>query len=123
MLACDSDAFARWDAAQTLCVRLVRSLAAARAADLYTNLITSAIGLTRDRAAELKAAGLDSVQISFQADQRIGHQPVHLVPGFADGRGDRGAEDFDDRLEEISVHDLVLLGGDAERGVLVRDPR
>jgi PqqA peptide cyclase len=48
---------------------LARLVAAARSAGLYTNLITSAIGLTRARAAELKSAGLDSVQISFQADQ------------------------------------------------------
>ncbi|HLK61445.1 MAG TPA: pyrroloquinoline quinone biosynthesis protein PqqE, partial [Chthonomonadaceae bacterium] len=44
-------------------------VAAARQAGLYTNLITSAIGLTRPRAEQLKAAGLDSVQISFQADE------------------------------------------------------
>jgi pyrroloquinoline quinone biosynthesis protein E len=41
----------------------------AHAAGLYTNLITSAIGLTHARAMELKEAGLDSVQISFQADE------------------------------------------------------
>ena len=42
---------------------------AARNEGLYTNLITSAVGLSRDRALALKDAGLDSVQISFQADQ------------------------------------------------------
>lgn len=47
---------------------LTALVAAARAAGLYTNLITSAIGLTPDKAAELKSAGLDSVQISFQSD-------------------------------------------------------
>lgn len=36
----------------------------------YPNLITSAAGLTERRIGELKNAGLDSVQISFQADQR-----------------------------------------------------
>ena len=41
---------------------------AAREAGMYTNLITSALGLSRDRAKELKAAGLDNVQISFQAE-------------------------------------------------------
>jgi pyrroloquinoline quinone biosynthesis protein E len=41
---------------------------AAREAGMYTNLITSALGLSRDRARELKAAGLDNVQISFQAE-------------------------------------------------------
>ena len=39
---------------------------AARGADLYTNLITSAIGLTQRRLAELDAAGLDHVQLSLQ---------------------------------------------------------
>src|SRR5205085_770540 len=48
---------------------LAELIAAARQAGLYTNLITSAVGLTRRRAEELKAAGLDSVQISFQSDE------------------------------------------------------
>jgi len=49
---------------------LTELTAAARAAGLYSNLITSAIGLTRSRAEELKRAGLDSIQISFQADEK-----------------------------------------------------
>jgi pyrroloquinoline quinone biosynthesis protein E len=48
---------------------LVTLVAASREAGLYSNLITSAAGLTPRRAEELKAAGLDSVQISFQSDQ------------------------------------------------------
>ena len=48
---------------------LPQLVAAARAAGLYSNLITSALGLNRRRAEELKQAGLDSVQISFQSDQ------------------------------------------------------
>ncbi len=40
----------------------------ARAAGLYTNLITSGVGLDERRAAELRAAGLDSAQVSLQAD-------------------------------------------------------
>jgi pyrroloquinoline quinone biosynthesis protein E len=35
---------------------------------LYTNLITSGLGLTEKRAEALKEAGLDSVQLSFQAE-------------------------------------------------------
>jgi pyrroloquinoline quinone biosynthesis protein E len=38
----------------------------ARGLDLYTNLITSGIPLTRARLAELKARGLDNVQVSIQ---------------------------------------------------------
>ena len=41
-------------------------VAAARAAGLYTNLITSAIGLTQRRLAALNDAGLDHVQLSLQ---------------------------------------------------------
>ncbi|QBD77402.1 pyrroloquinoline quinone biosynthesis protein PqqE [Ktedonosporobacter rubrisoli] len=41
----------------------------AHAAGLYTNLITSARGLTYQRLLVLQAAGLDTVQISFQADE------------------------------------------------------
>jgi pyrroloquinoline quinone biosynthesis protein E len=36
---------------------------------MYTNLVTSAIGLSRRRAEELRAAGLDHVQVSVQADE------------------------------------------------------
>jgi pyrroloquinoline quinone biosynthesis protein E len=41
---------------------------AARAANLYTNLITSGIGLDDDRVRALRDAGLDSIQLSFQSD-------------------------------------------------------
>jgi len=44
---------------------------AATEAELYTNLITSAVGLNEKRAKELAEAGLNSVQISFQA-----HEPL-----------------------------------------------
>lgn len=42
-------------------------IATARNAGLYTNLITSGVGLNSHRAEELRRAGLDSIQISFQA--------------------------------------------------------
>jgi|GraSoiStandDraft_46_1057282.scaffolds.fasta_scaffold18118_4 PqqA peptide cyclase len=48
---------------------LAELIAAARSAGLYTNLITSGVGLNRNRTRELHAAGLDSVQLSFQADE------------------------------------------------------
>lgn len=46
---------------------LERLVAGARAVDLYTNLITSGVPLTRARLERLRAAGLDSIQLSFQA--------------------------------------------------------
>jgi PqqA peptide cyclase len=48
---------------------LAELIAAAREAGLYTNLITSAVGLKSRRAEQLRKAGLDSIQISFQSDQ------------------------------------------------------
>ena len=41
-------------------------LSCARELDLYTNLITSAVGLTRERLGALRAQGLDHIQISIQ---------------------------------------------------------
>jgi pyrroloquinoline quinone biosynthesis protein E len=52
---------ARSDLAELVC--------AAREANLYTNLITSGIGLDDDRVGALRDAGLDSVQLSFQSDE------------------------------------------------------
>jgi pyrroloquinoline quinone biosynthesis protein E len=43
-------------------------VAAARRVGLYTNLITSALGLTDALLGQLRAAGLDTIQISFQSD-------------------------------------------------------
>jgi pyrroloquinoline quinone biosynthesis protein E len=50
---------------------LAQLVAAAREAGLYTNLITSALGLTPQRLDDLKRAGLDSIQISFQSDEEL----------------------------------------------------
>jgi len=47
---------------------LAELVRAAREANLYTNLITSGIGLDDDRVRALRDAGLDSVQLSFQSD-------------------------------------------------------
>jgi pyrroloquinoline quinone biosynthesis protein E len=45
-------------------------VAEARRLGYYTNLLTSGVGLTEARAAALKAAGLDHVQLSFQDSTR-----------------------------------------------------
>ena len=47
---------------------LLEMVRAAREEGIYSNLITSAVGFNAAKAKELKLAGLDSVQISFQAD-------------------------------------------------------
>ncbi|ANY08760.1 pyrroloquinoline quinone biosynthesis protein PqqE [Pseudonocardia sp. HH130630-07] len=54
---------------------------------LYTNLVTSAIGLSRPRAEALHAAGLDHVQVSVQADE----------PGTSDRIA--GVRSFDRKIE------------------------
>ncbi|PXW99534.1 pyrroloquinoline quinone biosynthesis protein E [Sphaerotilus hippei] len=45
-------------------------IAEARRLGYYTNLLTSGVGLSPERAASLKAAGLDHVQLSFQDSTR-----------------------------------------------------
>lgn len=57
---------------------LVRLVRAARKEGLYSNLITSGIGLTAERARELREAGLDAVQISIQADEA---EPANHIAG------------------------------------------
>nr|BBH95122.1 coenzyme PQQ synthesis protein E [Thermogemmatispora argillosa] len=56
-------------------------VATARSVGLYTNLLTSALGLTRRRLQELQEAGLDSVQISFQADEAALANGIAGCPG------------------------------------------
>jgi len=65
---------------------LVQLVASARESGLYTNLITSSLGLTRQRLGELKRSGLDSIQISFQSDE----------PRLAD------------RIAGVSAHEIKL---------------
>ncbi|MGV8678093.1 radical SAM protein, partial [Pseudomonas aeruginosa] len=51
---------------------LAELIAAARELGFYTNLITSGIGLSEQRIAEFREAGLDHIQISFQAsDEQV----------------------------------------------------
>ena len=62
---------------------LVEIVAAAREAGLYTNLITSGLGIDAARLARLKESGLDHVQLSLQdvdaetADRIAGYRGAH----------------------------------------------
>jgi pyrroloquinoline quinone biosynthesis protein E len=49
---------------------------------LYTNLVTSALGLSARRAEQLRTAGLDHVQISVQADDPILSDRLAGTPSF-----------------------------------------
>jgi pyrroloquinoline quinone biosynthesis protein E len=58
----------------------IEELAAhARALGLYTTLVTSGVGLTRARAARLKEAGLEHIQISIQDSDQAG---ADLIAGM-----------------------------------------
>jgi PqqA peptide cyclase len=48
----------------------------ARRAGLYTTLVTSGLGLTRERALRLRDAGIDHVQISFQDSDRTNTERI-----------------------------------------------
>ncbi|MFC5947860.1 pyrroloquinoline quinone biosynthesis protein PqqE [Pseudonocardia lutea] len=50
---------------------------------LYTNLVTSAVGLSRRRAEELREAGLDHVQISIQAEDPAVSDRIAGTPSYA----------------------------------------
>jgi pyrroloquinoline quinone biosynthesis protein E len=62
---------------------LAEIIAAARAAGLYTNLLTSGLGLTAARVASLREAGLDSLQLSLQADEATLADEIAGVPAHA----------------------------------------
>jgi pyrroloquinoline quinone biosynthesis protein E len=55
----------------------------ARSLDLYCNLITSGVPLDRARLAGLKAAGLDALQLSFQAADAETSKSIAGVDAFA----------------------------------------
>jgi pyrroloquinoline quinone biosynthesis protein E len=61
---------------------LVEIVNSANELGLYTNLITSAVGLSRRRAEQLRAAGLDHVQISIQADDPAISDRIAGTPSF-----------------------------------------
>ena len=61
---------------------LVELVSSARDLGLYTNLITSTLGLSRLRAEQLKAAGLDHVQISIQADEQALSDRIAGTPSY-----------------------------------------
>ncbi len=63
---------------------LAELIAAARGLGYYTNLITSGIGLTEDKIASFAEAGLDHIQISFQAaDEEVNNLLAGSQKAFA----------------------------------------
>jgi len=63
---------------------LAELIAAARGLGYYTNLITSGIGLTEEKIASFAEAGLDHIQISFQAaDEEVNNLLAGSRKAFA----------------------------------------
>ena len=60
---------------------LVEITRAAHSSGLYTNLITSAVGITEATLAKLAAAGLDHVQISIQDSEPVSADRIANYPG------------------------------------------
>src|SRR6266550_4700592 len=54
----------------------------AREANLYTNLITSGIGLDGNRVRALRSTGLDSIQLSFQSDESSLADEIAGAPAY-----------------------------------------
>jgi pyrroloquinoline quinone biosynthesis protein E len=67
---------------------LTELVAAARAADLYSNLITSAVGLTSETLVRIAHAGLDHVQISIQDSDE---QSADKIAGYKGAFGRKRA--------------------------------
>ena len=61
---------------------LLQIIARAHELGFYTNLITSALSLTSARAEQLKAAGLDHVQISIQAADQVHSDRIAGTPSY-----------------------------------------
>ena len=75
---------------------LVEIVAAARVAGLYTNLITSAVGISTRTMHDLAKAGLDHVQISIQDPI-----PSHLIT--SPGMPARSANALANRVERLGL--------------------
>jgi pyrroloquinoline quinone biosynthesis protein E len=87
-------------------------VALARDAGMYTNLITSGLGLTWKRAQQLKAVGLDSIQISFQADEVV---LADTIAGVAAHTRKREAARVVRELDLPLTVNVVLHRGNIER--------
>jgi len=76
---------------------LVKIVHAARSENLYVNLITSGVGLDAARARQLRDAGLDTVQLSFQADEAT------LGDSIAGGRAHRQKRSAAQHIREADL--------------------
>ena len=94
-------------------------VAAGREAGLYSTLVTAGTRFTRERAEQLKAAGLDHVQVSIQSPDAEENDRIGGIRSF-----DRKiAAALSERYGGADVADDVreLLGGMAQKGLVLDD--
>lgn len=87
-------------------------VAHARQEGLYTTLVTSGLGLTRQRAERLKAAGIDHIQISFQDTDQAN---ADRIAGIKLGRQKQEAASLVKELGLAFSVNVVLHRGNLDR--------
>jgi pyrroloquinoline quinone biosynthesis protein E len=87
-------------------------VAHARQEGMYTTLVTSALGLTRQRAERLKAAGIDHIQISFQDTDAAN---ADRIAGIKLGRQKQEAAALVKELDLAFSVNVVLHRGNLDR--------
>ncbi len=87
-------------------------VAHARQEGLYTTLVTSGLGLTRQRAERLKAAGIDHIQISFQDTDQAN---ADRIAGIKLGRQKQEAAALVKELGLAFSVNVVLHRGNLDR--------
>ena len=80
-------------------------VAHARSEGLYSTLVTSGLGLTRNRAQSLKEAGIDHVQISFQDSDT---QSAEQIAGIRSVKQKRAAAELVRELDLAFSVNVVL---------------
>jgi PqqA peptide cyclase len=86
---------------------------AAHLAGLYTNLITSAVGLTPQRLTELRAAGLEHVQISIQGIDTARADAVAHMKGAAKAKREAAKLVVEEGLA-LTINAVIHKGNIAE---------
>lgn len=91
---------------------------AAHLAGLYTNLITSAVGLTAQRLTELRAAGLEHVQISIQGTDADRADIVAHHKGAAKAKLEAAKLVFDEGLA-LTINAVIHRGNIKELPAII----
>lgn len=93
-------------------------VAHARSLGLYSTLVTSALGLTRDRAVRLKDAGIDHIQISFQDAEQ---ESAERIAGTRSWETKHAAAKLVKELDLAFTVNVVLHRGNLDRLAAIID--